>query len=182
MGSDSHPELVSRVADGDDAAFALLYRAYLPLVLRWSLNATRDRELAADLAAEVFAAALLAARRYRRESGTVAAWLIGIANNKLRESRRRARIEDSARRRLGLEPEELTDSDLARVDELVGIDDRLQALVAQLPVEQRAAVMARVVDERPYDEIATEMRCSSAVVRQRVSRGLRTLRSEVEKR
>jgi RNA polymerase sigma factor (sigma-70 family) len=182
MEPERHPELVSRVADGDDAAFAMLYRAYLPLVLRWSLNATRDRELAADLAAEVFAAALLASRRYRPGSGTVAAWLIGIANNKLRESRRRARIEDSARRRLGLDPEQLTDSDVDRIDELVGMDDRLEALVSQLPAEQRAAVVARVVDERSYDEIATEMRCSQAVIRQRVSRGLRTLRSEAEER
>lgn len=174
--------LVARVAAGDGAAFAPLYRIYLPLVLRWTLRATGDRELAADLTAEVFAAALFACRRYRPDAGPVGAWLIGIANNKLRESRRRRRIEDSARRKLGVEPMALTDVDLERVDELVGMDERFQALVQQLPAEQRDAVVARIVEERSYEEIADELQCSASVVRQRVSRGLRTLRSELEER
>jgi RNA polymerase sigma-70 factor (ECF subfamily) len=182
MGAAEHRELVARVAKGDDEAFAVLYREYLPLVLRWTLRATGDRELAADLSAEVFAAALLASRRYRPDAAPVGAWLIGIANNKLRESLRRSRVEDSARRKLGLEPVALSDADLDRVDEVVGMDDRLQELIGQLPAEQRSALVARIVDERAYDEIAAELRCSESVVRQRVSRGLRALRSEMEER
>lgn len=182
MEKGEHGELVARVACGDDLAFASLYRTYLPLVLRWSLHATRDRELAADLSAEVFAAALLASRRYRPEAGSVGSWLVGIAHNKLRESRRRMRIEDSARRRIGLEPVALTDADLERVDELVGMDEPLQTLVGELPEAQRRAVVARILDERSYEEIATELECSESVVRQRVSRGLRFLRSGLEGR
>jgi RNA polymerase sigma factor (sigma-70 family) len=175
-----HADLIARVAGGDKAAFAILYRAYLPLVLRWSLRATGDRELAADLSSEVFAAALVRCDRYRPEAGSVGGWLLGIAANKLRESRRRKRIEDSARRKLGLEPVVLTDADLELVDELVGMDDRLQALIRELSVEQRNAVVARIVDERSYDEIAADLQCSKSVVRQRVSRALRTMRSELE--
>lgn len=48
-----------------------------------------------------------------------------------------------------------------------------------LPGEQRQAIEARVVHEREYLEIAQELRCSEALVRQRVSRGLRTLRSRL---
>lgn len=174
--------LVARVAGGDEAAFAVIYRRYLPLVLRWSLRQTGNRELAADLTSEVFAASLLAARRYDPASGSVAAWLLGIANNKLRESRRRRRVEDSARRRLGIDPVALADADLERVEELAGMDDRLQAMVTQLPAEQRKAIVARIVEERSYEEIASELRCSQSVVRQRVSRGLKTLRTELEGR
>jgi RNA polymerase sigma factor (sigma-70 family) len=180
MTEDDHSLLLARVANRDEAAFNMLYTTYLPLVLRWTLRETRDRELAADLTAEVFAAAMLAAPRYRAESGSVGGWLIGIAVNKLRESRRRKRVEDSARRRLKLEPVVLTDADLELVDELVGMDERLQALVQTLPAEQQKAVIARVVDERSYEEIARDMECSPSVIRQRVSRGLRTLRSELE--
>jgi RNA polymerase sigma-70 factor, ECF subfamily len=67
--------LVARVAKGDDAAFAVSYGRYLPLVVRWSLRKTRNRELAADLASEVFAAALIASRRYDPQQGSGAAWL-----------------------------------------------------------------------------------------------------------
>jgi RNA polymerase sigma factor (sigma-70 family) len=177
---DDDRALVARIANGDQDAFGVVYRRYLPLVLRWSLRQTANRELAADLTSEVFAASLIASRRYDPEKASVAAWLLGIANNKLRESRRRNRVENSSRRRLGVEPVGLTDADLERVEELVGMDDRLQTLVAELPAEQRNAIVARVVDERPYEEIASEMSCSESVVRQRVSRGLKTLRSELE--
>jgi RNA polymerase sigma-70 factor (ECF subfamily) len=173
-------ELVARVVDGDTTAFATLYRMYLPLVLRWSLRATGDRELAADLSSEVFAVALVKCSRYRPETGPVGGWLLGIAANKLRESRRRKRIEDSARRRLGLEPVVFTDADLELIDELVGMDDRLQALTRELPAEQRDAVVARIIEERSYEEIAAELECSKSVVRQRVSRGLRMMRSGLE--
>jgi RNA polymerase sigma-70 factor (ECF subfamily) len=179
---EQHIDLVHRIATGDPNAFTELYEIYLPLVLRWCLRSTGDRELAADLSAEVFAAALLSAGRYRAAAGTPAVWLIGIAHNKLRESRRRRRVEDSARRRLGVEPVALIDADLERVDELVGMDEQLQRLVDELPADQRLAIVARVVDERSYEEIAAELRCSESVVRQRVSRGLRSLRSELEER
>jgi RNA polymerase sigma factor (sigma-70 family) len=174
--------LVAGVARGDEVAFARLYRRYLPLVVRWCLRETRNRELAADLSAEVFAAALTSARRYRPGRGSVTAWLLGIARNKLLESRRRGRVEDSARRRLRLEPAQLNDADLDRVEELASLDAEILALVERLPVAQREALAAHVIDERPYEEIAAELSCSQSVVRQRVSRALRTLRSQMEER
>ena len=175
-------ELVARIAKGDDAAFAVFYRRYLPLVVRWSLRKTRNRELAADLASEVFAAALIASRRYDPKQGSVAAWLLGIAHNKLRESERRRRVEDSARRKLGLDPIALNDVALERVEELASIDVDLPTFVAGLPEDQREAILQRVVAERPYEDIASELSCSPSVIRQRVSRGLKTLRSELEGR
>jgi RNA polymerase sigma-70 factor (ECF subfamily) len=36
-----------------------------------------------------------------------------------------------------------------------------------------------VIEERSYREIAGRLRCSEAVVRQRVSRGLRRLRKQI---
>ena len=126
LGRDA--ELLARVASGDGAAFGELYDRYLPLVLRWSMRQTGNRELAADLTAEVFAASLLAARRYRQDA-SVGAWLLGIARNKLRESRRKSQIENSARRKLGFRSVRLHDVDLERVDELVSVDAHVLGLV-----------------------------------------------------
>src|SRR5271155_5749218 len=176
---DPDAALVAAVAASDDAAFVILYRRYLPVVLRWCLRETGNREIAADLSSEVFAAALISARRYRPEEGSVLAWLLGIARNKLLESRRRKRVEDSARRRLGLEPVSLSDADLERVEELASLDEEILALARGLPAPLRQALSARVVDERSYEEIAAEMRCSQSVVRQRVSRALKSLRSQM---
>ncbi|MGA9874799.1 MAG: RNA polymerase sigma factor [Solirubrobacteraceae bacterium] len=179
---DDDARLLVAVAAGDEAAFDLLYRRYLPVVVRWCLRETGSRELAADLSAEVFAAALTVARRYRPERGSVTVWLLGIARNKLLESRRRRRIENSARHRLGFEPIVLSDADLDRVEELASLDDQILTLLEGLPQTQRDALTGRVLQERSYEEIASELRCSASVVRQRVSRGLKTLRSQMEER
>jgi len=51
-----------------------------------------------------------------------------------------------------------------------------EGVLEALPDEQRDAVRAHVIHERSYSEIASELQCSEALVRQRVSRGLRALR------
>jgi RNA polymerase sigma factor (sigma-70 family) len=174
-------ELLTAVVAGDGQAFASFYRRHLPVVVAFLLRETGDREVTADLTAEVFAAVFLAARRFRsRGDGSARPWVLGIARNKLRESRRRGRIEDRARRRLAFEPEVLDDDDLARVEELAaGAAVPVLELVEQLPEGQRDAVRFRFVENREYDDIARQLRCSELVVRQRVSRGLARLRDQL---
>jgi DNA-directed RNA polymerase specialized sigma24 family protein len=53
-------ELIAATARGD--ADAALYRRHLPLVVSYVMRATGDPEVAADLTAEVFAAARLSVR------------------------------------------------------------------------------------------------------------------------
>jgi RNA polymerase sigma factor (sigma-70 family) len=180
--SASDGELLSAAREGDGEAFSVFYRRYLPPVVGLLLRETGDRELTADLAGEVFAAAYLAAGRYRdRPGGHAGPWLRGIALNKLRQSRRRGRVEARARRRLALEPEPLTDADLERVEELASLPEAL-SLLDELPARQRDAVRAHVVHERSYAEIAAELQCSEMVVRQNVSRGLSRLRRQLQER
>jgi RNA polymerase sigma-70 factor (ECF subfamily) len=173
-------ELLAAVVAGDGQAFASFYRRHLPIVVAFLLRETGDREVTADLTAEVFAAVFLVARRFRaRGAGSARPWVLGIARNKLRESRRRGRIEDRARRRLAFEPEVLDDDDLARVDELAAAGPPVLELVEQLPESQRDAVVSRVVDQRDYGEVARQLNCSELVARQRVSRGLARLRDQL---
>ena len=73
----------------------------------------------------------------------------------------------------------LDEDGIARVEELVS-DDALHRALAALPPDQRAAIEARVIDEREYRDVAAQLGCSQSVVRQRVSRGLKTMRSIVE--
>lgn len=177
-------ELLAAVVAGDGAAFAAFYRRHLPALVRFLLRETGDREATADLTAEVFAAVYLFARRFRpRGGGSAFPWIQGIAQNKLRESRRRGRVEDRARRRLAFEPEVLDDDDLARVDELASsAGEGVLGLVDQLPTRQRDAVRSRVLEGREYGDVARELNCSELVARQRVSRGLSRLRDQLTER
>jgi RNA polymerase sigma-70 factor, ECF subfamily len=179
---DYDDQLLTTAAGGDREAFAAFYRRWLPPVTRYHLRRTRSRELAFDLTAETFAAVVAGCGRFDPARGPAAAWLFRIAEHKLTDSLRRARVESSARRRLGLEPVAFDDADLERVEELAsfGDDAFVDGLLSTLPAEQRDAVRARVLDERSYTEIASELRCSEAVVRQRVHRGLDRMRERLK--
>ena len=53
-------------------------------------------------------------------------------------------------------------------------------MLRHLPAEQREAVAAHVIDGYDYNELALRLEVSEASVRQRVSRGLRSLRLPLE--
>jgi RNA polymerase sigma-70 factor (ECF subfamily) len=167
---------------GEPDAFAMLYRRHARPLLAYFARRTRDAELAADLTAETFAAALDGAHRFDPDRGPAAAWLYGIARHQLSGALRRGAVEDRARRRLGMARLELDDDALEGIDRLAAGDATaaLQEALEGLPPDQRDAVRARVLDEREYGEIARAERTSEAVVRKRVSRGLAGLRSRLE--
>ena len=173
-------ELLAAIAARDPGAFSVFYERHLSVTLAYLIRETRDPELAGDLAAEVFAAVLLAAHRYKEQRLSAAPWVLGIARNKLLMSLRRGRIEARARRRLGFEPVALEDADLDRIVEIADRGaGRLTMLVDRLPDDERRAVLSRVVDERSYREIAAELECSEMVARKRVSRGLARVREQI---
>jgi RNA polymerase sigma-70 factor (ECF subfamily) len=152
-------------------------------MLAYLVRETRDPELAADIAGEVFATVIVTARRYRPETDSAAPWLIGIARNTLAASRRRGRTQDRARKRLQIEPLEFDDDDYAETDAMAGrAGGGVVELVAGLPGDERHAVEARVVQERSYSDIAEQLHCSEMVVRKRVSRGLSRVRRRLEGR
>jgi RNA polymerase sigma-70 factor (ECF subfamily) len=164
-------------------AFAVFYRRHVRALLGYFLRRTRDPELAADLTAETFAAALDGCHRFRPERGPAVAWLYGIARRQLGHAQHRGAVEDRARRRLGMAPLQLDDAALERVESLADAGATAAALasaLAALPPDQRDAVRSRVLDEREYADIALTARTSESVVRKRVSRGLAGLRSRLE--
>ncbi|HEY3830606.1 MAG TPA: RNA polymerase sigma factor [Solirubrobacteraceae bacterium] len=165
----------------DPEAFGAFYDRYEGLLLAFFVRATGRGELAVDLAAETFAAALESVQGFRPALGSAKGWLFGIARHHLADTWRRGAVEDSARRRLGMQPLALEDEAFEAIEELGGRDgaDAL-ALLGQLPLDQCEAIRGRVLGERDYAELARELECSQSVARQRVSRGLRTLRARIE--
>jgi RNA polymerase sigma factor (sigma-70 family) len=179
-GAVDDPDLL-RATPADRRAFGVFYERHERAVLGFLMAATRRADVAADLTAETFATALEAAASYDARRGSARVWLFGIARHVLAASARRGRVESEARRRLGLEALVLEERQLQAIDALLERDgDRIvEAWLAELPREHAEALRARVLDERPYAEIAGALRCSEAVVRQRVSRGLGRLRRRI---
>ena len=147
----------------DPEDFGVFYDRHIRGLLGYFVRRTGDPEVAADLAAETFASALVSRRRFRPGGAPAGAWLYTIAQRRLADYHRRGRVDDRVRRTLEMERRPLG-------------DDTATTLLAGLPDEQREAITAHVVEDRGYGEVAVELHLTEAAVRQRVSRGLRALR------
>ena len=164
----------------DPDAFAELYRRHAAPLAGYFLRRTRSPEMAADLTAETFAAALYRVRRFDPAKGTAVMWLYGIARRELADAAERGPVAQRARRRMRIPRIELDDEALERVVEVASTAEtgrRLAELMEQLPQDQREAVRARVLDEHEYEEIALAGAIPQTVARKRVSRGLAGLRA-----
>ena len=141
--TESDDELLASLEPG---SFAVFYRRQVEDLVAFFMGRTRDAELAGDLTAETFAAALVARARFDAGRGSASAWLFGIALDKLARVERREAAERRARRRLGMEWIELTDADIERIEAL-GSGERARVLLERFSPEQRDAIRAHVIDE-----------------------------------
>ena len=173
----SDAELLRRTARRDDSeAFGIFYRRYQGPLMAFLMHHTRDLDVAQDLVAESFAIAYSKAARFDPERGDGRRWLFGIARIAMLASNRLGGVEDATRRKIGGTTRGFSDEaweqaearvDSSTSDVVAGLDD--------LSEDERRAVIARVIEDRDYAEIASAQGATEEAVRQRVSRGLRKL-------
>jgi RNA polymerase sigma-70 factor (ECF subfamily) len=157
----------------DPDAFAELFDRHVGQILTWS--SVRVGDYGADLTAEVFAQAWQSRKRFRDEhDGSALPWLYGIAYNVFRSSLRKRRVERGARERLGL-PATVMHADFEIVDDRLSFPSAVLRAFADLPDSERELLVWRLVEERPYREIAQRLQCTPVAARLRVSRSLRRL-------
>jgi RNA polymerase sigma factor (sigma-70 family) len=158
----------------DPEAFGVFYDRHVNALLGYFARRTYNPEEAADLTAETFASALAARRRFKPGKAPATAWLFTIAARRLADYQRKGYVEQRMRRSLEMERRPITETD-AEMIRMLG-DDAARSVLAELPPDQRRLVRAHVIDERPYGELAAEHHTTEAALRQRMSRGLATLR------
>jgi RNA polymerase sigma factor (sigma-70 family) len=158
----------------DPEAFGLFYDRHVKALLGYFARRTFDAEEAADLTAETFASALVAKQRFKPGGPPATAWLFKIAARRLADYQRKGHVEQRMRRSLEMERRPVSEADVEMI-RMLG-DDAARSVLSELPPAQRGLVVAHVIEERPYDELAGELHTSEAALRQRMSRGLATLR------
>lgn len=167
----------------DAAAFAELYERHAVAMVTFFHRRTGCVETAADLMAETFAGAFTTRGRFRDTGVPGRAWLFAIARRQLTHFVRRRKVADRARRKLGVEPLDLTALDFERVEaaaEMGDLRSKLREALASLPQNQADAVVLRVVEQRECNDIAQLLDCSEGAARVRVSRGLTELADTLE--
>ena len=178
----SDDELLLRSVQ-DPELFADFYQRHAEAMLRHFIHRTFDPEVAADLTAETFAQAFASRRRFRPRGAGAPGWLYTIAARQHARFLRRGRVEDRARRRVGLPARSLTEEDYERIEELIDFERVGRAIAAAmsgLSPEHREALTLRIVEGRSYEEVARRLGCSQEAARARVSRALRGLAANAD--
>jgi RNA polymerase sigma factor (sigma-70 family) len=167
----------------DSDLFGVFFDRHFGRLVAYFYRRTWDPETSADLTAETMAQALLSLRRYRDTGAPARAWLYAIAANELKKYFRRQRIDDRARRRLGMDRVAIDDYSIEQIENMVDlapIRQQLQVALQGLSPGVRRAVAMRVAEGKPYSEVAEALGCSQGAARVRVARGLAHLSEAME--
>jgi RNA polymerase sigma-70 factor (ECF subfamily) len=163
-------------------SFARFYRRTRDDLLRWLYRRTCCPEVAADLCAETYATALMNLSHYDAARGTARAWLFTIAGTQLQRYWRKGQCDRRARERLGIPPLAVDDEAIAHVESLADLAKcrpELNRCLNALSPQDRSLVKLRLVEGKPYEEVALALGCSPGAARVRVTRVVARLRSHL---
>ncbi|WP_437957845.1 RNA polymerase sigma factor [Sorangium sp. So ce119] len=171
--------VAARVARGDDAAFRQIVEHTRAPMYRLAARLVGDLAEAEDALQEAFVDAYRALREGRYDGRSkVETWLYRIVTNACLDALRRRRDTPREAREASTEP---------RFDGLVSAEARvalreLDALLAALPPQERAALVLVAVEGLPAKEAAAALGCSEGAVEQRLVRARAALRArQIEK-
>jgi RNA polymerase sigma-70 factor, ECF subfamily len=172
--------LLRRARALDRDALGTLYDRYLPAVYRFVLGRVGDPHLAEDLTADTFMAMVESIERARAEDElSFAAWLFGIARNKVAEHLRRRATHGRLAPEVGLDAEEPPATAEAGDPLGIVIARERWALVAaqleQLTAEQRDVLLYRCVLGYETEDVARLLGRQAGAIRALQFRALSTL-------
>lgn len=165
-----------RVEAGDHAAFAAIVRETTPRLYRLAARIMADPGEAEDVLQDAYVRAFdaLVEGRFDGRAG-IATWIYRIVANTALDALRARR-----RRRLRTDADGDAEAD-APVDDEGRLDARaalreLEGFLADLPADQRTAVVLKELEGLSSSEVAEVMGCSMGAVEQRLVRARATLR------
>ncbi|MFF6995910.1 RNA polymerase sigma factor [Streptomyces sp. NPDC008313] len=164
----------------DAAGFAVFYEANFDAVLGFVTRRTTCPQVAADLTADIFVAALEAAGQYDPRRGVPAAWLYGITRNVLASHYRGSAREQHAVARLNGH-RLLDEEDIAALEERIDAGRAARELAERhsgLSEPLREVLDLVAVDGLTPREAAQVLGLNRATVRSRLHRAKRQLRAE----
>ena len=175
-------DLAQGSKEGNLDSFNMLVERHQKTVYNVALRMLGDPSAAEDAAQDAFFSAWKNIRSFR--GGNFRAWLLCITSNVCRDQlRKRKRHPSISLESLPFEPKESSSSESPEDYVLRReIRDQIQNGLANLPSEQRLAVILCDIQGLSYEEIAQVMKCSLGTVRSRISRGRAQLRDYLLKR
>lgn len=159
-----HMTLMQRIADGDRAALAALYRALEKPVYRFIQSRLNDPFESSDILHDVFIEVWRSASRFEGRS-KVQTWIFGIAYRKVIDRHRKAgrtHLTDET-------PDVADDADSAETCMVASQDAaHVKHCMTQLSEEQRSAVALAFWEDLNYREIAKICDTAEGTIKTRI--------------
>ena len=186
--SDPDAALMLRVKRGDRAAFTELVEKYRQPLFNFVFRTLRDEIETEDVAQNTFLQVWKSRARYER-TAKFSTWLFTIARNLcLNEIRRRSRHpadsleephaeHDDQPQRQYEDKKNFLPTDTTLHSELA---DKIEEALAELPENQRTAILLCRQDELSYEEIAEVLDCSLSATKSLIHRGREALKEKLK--
>jgi RNA polymerase sigma-70 factor (ECF subfamily) len=180
-------DLVARATAGDVESFNQLIVRWERPIFALAFRTLGREEDARDVAQEAFMRAYRGLPGFKGQA-KFSSWLYRITLNLCRDWMRRERRAPLVAVPEGLDPTDLADeraSPIESVEVLVARREMSEAVaraMAELPEEQRAAILLKEYHGLTFQEIADMLECPLSTVKTRLYQGLSVLRRRLERR
>lgn len=170
-------DLLTRIAQGDRAAFALTFERYAPRVKSYLMRLGAPAAQAEDLAQDALVSVWRRAASYDRARAKASTWIFVIARNCWIDRLRREKVELAYRDYIEPPPEtEAPDEAIARTQNEVN----MRAAMETLSEEQKQVVRLSFYEDKPHSEIAAELSLPLGTVKSRLRLAMIKLRAQWE--
>jgi RNA polymerase sigma-70 factor (ECF subfamily) len=186
--ADADAALMLRVKRGDRAAFARLVEKYRQPLFNFIFRTLRDEAETEDVAQNTFLQVWKSRARYQR-TAKFSTWLFTIARNLcLNEIRRRSRHPAESLEETHAEHDDQPQRQYEDKKIFLPTDDalhgelarKIEEALAELPENQRTAILLCRQDELSYEEIAEVLNCSLSATKSLIHRGRETLKEKLK--
>jgi RNA polymerase sigma-70 factor, ECF subfamily len=169
-------ELLEGIAHRDEACLAALYDRYHVLAFSLALRVVRDRGRAEDVVQDAFLSVWRKGASYTMGRGSVKTWLTSIVRNRaidLVRARRESDADDDA------VLQALRDPRPSVVEQVTAALDRdtVRAVIGELSIEQRQAIVMAYFEGRSHSEIAEVTGLPLGTVKSRIRLAMHRLRA-----
>jgi len=182
----SDEELVALATAGDQEAFSQLVARWERPIYALAYRTLRREDQARDVVQDAFLRAYRGLKGFKGEA-KFSSWLYRITLNLCRDWMRKERRAPVVQVPEGTDPLDLADQQAASsesVEDLVArreMSAAVQLAMAELPEEQRTAIMLKEYHGLTFQEIAEMLDCPLSTVKTRLYQGLTVLRRRLER-
>ena len=177
----SDTELTLQAAVGHRDSFARIVARYQSLICSLAYSATGNLSRSEDMAQETFVAAWKGLKKLR-EPEKLRSWLCGIVRNIAAADARGAKHDPMRAARELNTAMNIPSSEAAQVNRVISNEEEtiLWSSLRQIPSSYREPLILFYREEQSIENVARQLGLSQEAVKQRLSRGRKLLRKEIE--